>query len=151
MNESSVVVGVEHTDSAWNAAEWAADIAAAWRAPVDLVHVHPEIGPPVDAQPCWLGLLQVAVWRAGASPGATTVVPGEPVERLTSAAAGARLLVVGGAGAAPGRPAGPVVLGVLDRASCRSPWCAVRRPRWLRGAAARSSSAPTDPRRPARR
>jgi len=113
MDRSRVVVGVEHTDAAWHAAEWAADIAAAWRAPVDLVHVQPDAQGPVEEEPCWLGRLWVAVWRAGADPGTVEVVAGDPVEQLTARSAGARLVVVGGDGAGAGR----VARGVLERAS----------------------------------
>jgi nucleotide-binding universal stress UspA family protein len=107
------VVGVEHTDAARNAVEWAADLAAAWRAPVDLVHVQPDSRQPTAEEPCWLGQLWVDVWRAGAEPGTVETVAGEPVEQLTARSAGARLLVVGGDGAG----AGPLVRGMLERAS----------------------------------
>ena len=65
-----VVVAVDASDSARDAAAWAADIAADWSAPLHLVHVVP--GDPQDLPlaplPRWLAELLDVGERAGARP-----------------------------------------------------------------------------------
>jgi nucleotide-binding universal stress UspA family protein len=118
----AVVVGVDASDSARNAAEWAADVAALWGAPLHLVHVVSGAADdsPLSPHPSWLTELCDAAIRAGADPQGTEVVPGGPVELLADRAADARLLVLGsyGTGAWSGMLAGTVALALLARAQC---------------------------------
>jgi nucleotide-binding universal stress UspA family protein len=118
----AVVVGVDASDSARYAAEWAADIAAVWAVPLHLVHVVPgaEYDPPPGLRPNWLTELCDAAIRAGADPQGTEVVLGGTVELLADRAAGARLLVLGsyGSGAWSGMLAGSVALALLARVRC---------------------------------
>ncbi|MFC4944917.1 universal stress protein [Pseudonocardia sp. GCM10023141] len=127
MNGSSkdrrpVVVGVDHSDSAREAAEWAADISSIWGAPLHLVNVVPGASDeaPLTPIPSWLSELRVATRRAGADPDLPEVVPGSTVELLSQRARGARLLVLGsyGDGAWSGMLAGSVALALVGRATC---------------------------------
>jgi nucleotide-binding universal stress UspA family protein len=117
-----VVVGVDPSYSARDAAEWAADLAAVWGAPLHLVHVVPGAtdDAPITPVPGWLTELRDAAERAGADPDDTEVLPGATVEVLAAHAAGARMLVLGsyGDGAWCGMLAGPLALALIGRAPC---------------------------------
>ena len=115
----AIVVGVDESASARDAAEWAADVAALWAAPLHLVHV--VLGAPYDSpitlHPSWLTELCASAVRAGADPEDTEVIPGNTVDMLADRAAEARMLVLGsyGTGAWSGMLAGSVAL-AADRA-----------------------------------
>jgi nucleotide-binding universal stress UspA family protein len=94
-----VVVGVDDSDSARDAALWAADLAADWGAPLQLTHVVNRAGtvssyPP----PTWLRELRDAAERAGAEQTSTSVRYGSPGDQLLAQAHDARLLVLGSYG-----------------------------------------------------
>jgi nucleotide-binding universal stress UspA family protein len=117
-----VVVGVDASASARDAAEWGADLAAAWNAPLHLVQV--VLGWPDDAPvprlPDWLRELVDAAERCGVDEVEADVVPGGIVDTLLDRAAGARMLVVGSYGDAAwtGMLAGSVAVTLIDRARC---------------------------------
>ncbi|MGD9527142.1 universal stress protein [Pseudonocardia sp.] len=116
-----LVVGVDRSDSARDAAHWALDVAAAWAAPLHLVHVVP--GSPDDAAPAapsWLHELRDAAEREGVRPCRTEVVCGNPVDTLVTLATHARMLVLGGYGdrAWSGMLAGPVALELIELVRC---------------------------------
>lgn len=114
-----VVVGVDRSDCARDAVVWAADIAAAWGAPLHLVHVAPQEPSVTEAQPLLSGLLDIAE-RAGSAPPRMHCVWGSVVDVLAERASDARLIVLGsyGEGARAGMLAGSVALGLVDRAAC---------------------------------
>jgi nucleotide-binding universal stress UspA family protein len=114
----AVVVGVDSSDSARHAAEWAADLASVWQAPLRLVHAVRDSGSP--EVPRWLHELRDAAERAGAGPVQAELVAGAVDEALVRRSEGARLIVVGsfGEGARAGMLAGSTALALLDRASC---------------------------------
>ena len=98
---------------------WAADLAAAWGAPLHLVHVVPE-RPMLTEVPPWLGELQDAARRAGAGSPRADILWGVPADLLAGRAVGARMLVLGsyGEGASSGMLAGSLALALLDRVTC---------------------------------
>ena len=98
---------------------WAADLAAAWGAPLHLVHVVPE-RPTLTEVPPWLGELQDAARRAGAASPRADILWGVPADLLAGRAVGARMLVLGsyGEGAGSGMLAGSLALALLDRVTC---------------------------------
>jgi nucleotide-binding universal stress UspA family protein len=114
-----LVVGVDGSDSARHAAEWAADLASAWRVPLRLVHTRPQAG---DATmlPLWLRELLDAAERVGAGPVEAEIVPGDVADVLLDRSGTAGLLVVGsyGEGAHGGMLAGSTALALLDGARC---------------------------------
>ena len=118
----AVVVGVDESASARNAAEWAADVAALWAAPLHLVHV--VLGAvsdsPITSHPGWLNELCASAVRAGADPENTEVIPGNTVDLLAARAGDARLLVLGsyGTGAWSGMLAGSAALRLIERVHC---------------------------------
>lgn len=117
-----VVVGVDAAPSARNAAEWAADLAAVWDAPLHLLHVvhgWPE-GGSLPVGPAWLGELVDAAERSGVGAVEAELVRGGIVDTLLDRAAGARLLVVGSYGEAAwtGMLAGSLAASVIARARC---------------------------------
>jgi nucleotide-binding universal stress UspA family protein len=115
-------VGVDESASARDAAEWAADLAAAWTAPLNLVHV--VLGwpgdEPVSVVPNWLHELADAAERTGVRDVTVDVVPGGVVEILAGRGASARMLVVGsyGEGAWTGMLAGAAAITLIDRTTC---------------------------------
>jgi nucleotide-binding universal stress UspA family protein len=118
----AIVVGVDPSDSARNAAVWAADLAAVRRCPLHLVWVVP--GYPQDAAPVevprWLHQLVDSAVRSGADATDTEIVMGGTERLLVRRAAGARLLVVGSYGEAAwsGMLAGRTGLTLVERAPC---------------------------------
>lgn len=114
-----VVAGVDSSDSARHAAEWAADLAAAWRAPLRLVHTL-RAGGDAGEVPRWLRELRDAAERIGAEPAEVELVPGAVVEVLVDRSDAAGLVVVGsyGEGARAGMLAGSNALGLLDASRC---------------------------------
>lgn len=95
-----IVVGVDDTASARDAALWAADLASAWRVPLCLTHVVNRAGtvsPPEVSS--WLRELASAAERAGAERVLTEVRYGATTDQLHARSAGARMLVLGSYGA----------------------------------------------------
>jgi nucleotide-binding universal stress UspA family protein len=125
-----VLVGVDASDSARDAAEWAVDLAALWGAPLDLVHVVPGAidEPPITPVPTWMVELSDAAMRCGVEPRTIEVVPGGAVELLANRAAASRILVLGSYGDRgwSGMLAGSVALGLIGRVGC--PVAVVRGP-----------------------
>jgi nucleotide-binding universal stress UspA family protein len=117
-----IVVGVDSSDSARFAAEWAADLAAVRGCPLHLVHVVP--GYPQDAAPLpvplWLREVVDAAVRTGADAADIEIVSGGTDRLLLQRAAGAELLVVGSYGEAAwsGMLAGRTGLTLVERAPC---------------------------------
>jgi nucleotide-binding universal stress UspA family protein len=118
-----VVVAVDASDSAREAAAWAADIAADWSAPLHLVHVISGGDPqdlPMDPLPRWLAELLDVAERAGARPCSAEAQPGDTITTLAARAVGARMMVLGsyGAGAVAGMLAGNTSNAVVERVAC---------------------------------
>ena len=105
-----VVVAVDASDSARDAAAWAADLAADWSAPLHLVHVVPgdPQDRPLDPLPGWLTTLLDVAERAGARPCTAEAQPGDLATTIAARAVGARMVVLGsyGAGAVRGHAGG---------------------------------------------
>jgi len=117
-----VVVAVDASDSARDAAAWAADLAADWSAPLHLIHVvpgDPQDRPP-DPLPGWLTTLLDVAERAGARPCTAQAPPGDLATTITARALGARMVVLGsyGAGANAGMLAGTTSRAVIQHAAC---------------------------------
>ena len=114
-----VVVGVDRSDSARHASEWAADLAAAWNVPLLLVHTARDGGDITEVPP-WLRELLDGAERVGAEPTDAEVVPGVVDDVLLDRSGAARLLVVGsyGEGARAGMLAGSTALALLDGSRC---------------------------------
>lgn len=113
-----VVVGVDGSDSARMAADWAAGLASAWNTPLRLIHV---VGESAElARPAWLSELVIAVERAGAVDPAVEVVSGQVGPVLVDVARTARLVVLGsyGSGADGGLLTGTLGLTLLEWATC---------------------------------
>jgi nucleotide-binding universal stress UspA family protein len=118
-----VVVGVDASASARDAADWAADLAAAWNAPLHLVQVvlgWPDEAPLPPRPSGWLRELVDAAERTGVPAVEAEVVPGGIVDTLLERATGARMLVVGSYGEAAwtGMLAGSLAVTLIDRAPC---------------------------------
>lgn len=117
-----IVVGVDASESARFAVQWAADLAAAHRCPLHLVHVVPGYpdDPPRTVIPTWLREEMDAAIRVGADPTDSEIVPGATDRVLLARARDAQLLVVGSYGDAAwsGMLAGPTALGLAGAASC---------------------------------
>jgi nucleotide-binding universal stress UspA family protein len=110
-DERPIVVGVDGSDSARDAAAWAADLAAIWGVPLHLLTV----GPPPDHLHEW----RDAAERAGADTVVETAT-GDVVDVIADHAGAARMLVLGsyGEGAWSGLLAGAVALALVDRVAC---------------------------------
>jgi nucleotide-binding universal stress UspA family protein len=117
-----VVVAVDPSDSARDAATWAADLAADWAAPLHLVHVVPGDPQdlPLDPLPPWLSELLAVAERAGARPCSAEAQPGDVAATVAARGVGARMVVLGsyGAGAHAGMLAGTTALDVVDHVAC---------------------------------
>ena len=144
----AILVGVDESASARDAADWAADVAALWAAPLHLVHVvtGAPYDSPITVHPSWLSELCAGAVRAGADPEGTEVIPGDTVDMLAARTTEARMLVLGsyGTGAWSGMLAGSAALRLIERVRC--PVVVVRGSarRSHRPAAVRSSSASTE-------
>ncbi len=113
-NRPAVVVGVDGSEQAFNAAVWALDVAARWHVPLDVVHSWSIPLPPVGLGPAPVGLsddrirdaaqsvLDDAVGRLQATAPDVTITgslyPGTPAAALLDAAETATLVVVGSSG-----------------------------------------------------
>ncbi|GAA5162356.1 hypothetical protein GCM10023321_47830 [Pseudonocardia eucalypti] len=116
-----IVVGVDDTASAHDAALWAADLASAWRAPLCLTHVVNGAGTVSTPElPSWLRELASAAERTGADPVATEVRYGATIDQLHVRSADARMLVLGSYGARGwgGVLAGENAVPLLQRCPC---------------------------------
>jgi nucleotide-binding universal stress UspA family protein len=115
--ERPLVVGVDPSDSARDAALWAVDLAAARGCGVELVHVVPGRA---RAVPDWLTELADTADRAGAVPCQVHVVTGAVFDVLLTRSQTASMIIVGSFG--PDAPAGMLVgstaLTLLARAGC---------------------------------
>jgi nucleotide-binding universal stress UspA family protein len=119
-DERPVVVGVDASDSARAAADWAGDLAAEWDAPLHLLHSVSGDATRQAAQPAWLRELTDAAENAGVGASRVEVVPGGTVEMLAARAGRARMLVLGsyGDGARSGMLAGAVALALAGTVPC---------------------------------
>ena len=122
VRRSPLVVGVDSSDFARHAVEWAADLASVWRVPLQLVNAAAAVPgePAAAATPPWLRELLDAAERAGAERVGAEVVVGGVAEVLLDRSGGAGLVVVGsyGEGAQGGRLAGSTALALVARAGC---------------------------------
>ena len=116
-----VVVGVDSSDSARHASEWAADLAAAWNVPLRLVHTARDGGNITEVlRPgCASCSMGPSGWAQDPALDAE-VVPGAVNDVLLDRSDAARLLVVGsyGEGARAGMLAGSTALALLDGSRC---------------------------------
>jgi len=101
--EQTVVVGVDGSDGALGAAQWAADLAAKWALPLTLLHAVPRLewhfsttpAPPLDTTSDVLAVAQAAVQSHNPNLAILAVsVKDSVAAALTQASAAARLLVV---------------------------------------------------------
>jgi nucleotide-binding universal stress UspA family protein len=117
-----VVVAVDASDSARDAAAWAADLAADWSAPLHLVHVVPgdPQDRPLDPLPGWLTTLLDVAERSGARPCSAEAQPGDLAATIAARAVGARMVVLGsyGPGAFAGMLAGTTSRAAVEHAAC---------------------------------
>jgi nucleotide-binding universal stress UspA family protein len=114
-----VVVGLDESDSSRHAAEWAAEVASAWPAPLHLVHA--ASGAIGDAlEPGWLRELHDVAERTGVEHVESRVVPGPAADELVARSGSAAMVVVGsyGEGSRSGMLAGSVALALVESAEC---------------------------------
>jgi nucleotide-binding universal stress UspA family protein len=94
-----IIVAVDHSEHAYDATEWAAELAAALGTPLHVVHVAPagprDTTPDTDREANWLGMLRVAAWRAGTDPDLITTVRDSLAVVLADLVPRARLVVLG--------------------------------------------------------
>jgi nucleotide-binding universal stress UspA family protein len=119
-DERPIVVGVDASDSARTAADWAADLAAARGASLHLLHAISGEGVPDTAAPAWLRELAGAAERSGVAEIKVEVVSGTPADLLADRSAGAGLLVIGsyGEGASSGMLAGDLAHALAGHVPC---------------------------------
>jgi len=112
-----VVVGVDPSDSARDAALWAADLAAAQGHPVEFVHVVPNR---TDVRPAWLRELVDAAERTGGSPVTAGCEQGTVFDVLLTRSQRAGMVVVGSFGrdAPAGLLVGSTALTLVALAGC---------------------------------
>jgi nucleotide-binding universal stress UspA family protein len=119
---SPLVVGVDSSDFARHACEWAADLASVWRVPLQLVNAAAAGSgePATAATPPWLRELVDAADRLGVERAGAEVVVGGAAEVLLDRSTDAGLVVVGsyGEGAHGGMLAGSIALALVGRAGC---------------------------------
>jgi nucleotide-binding universal stress UspA family protein len=113
----AIVVGVDPSASARDAALWAADLAAPRGNRLDLVHVQPTGG---GATPVWLRELADAAERIGVAQVGAEVVGGTPFDVLLTRSHRAAMVVVGSFGhdAPAGLLVGSTALTLLARSGC---------------------------------
>jgi len=111
------VVGVDDSDSARHAAEWAAEVAAAWAAPLRLVHA---ASADLAEDPRWLRELRDAVERTGVENVESRIVARPATDELIDGSRGAGMVVVGsyGEGSRSGMLAGSTALSLVEAAAC---------------------------------
>jgi nucleotide-binding universal stress UspA family protein len=114
--ERPLVVGVDPSDSARDAALWAVDLAVARGCGLDLVHVVPGRPPAV---PDWLRDIADTAERAGVASVRVDVVTGAAFDVLLTRSRRASMIIVGSFGhdAPPGMLVGSTALTLLTRAS----------------------------------
>ena len=110
VQRSPLVVGVDSSDSARHAAEWAADLASVWRVSLQLVNraAAGAGGPATAGTPPWLRELLDAAERLGAEPAEAEVVAGGVADVLLD------------------RSTGPGLVGACSPVPPLSPWSAGR-------------------------
>src|ERR1700754_4470729 len=116
-----VVVGVDESASARDAALWAADLAAQLRGPLCLTHTVNSPGTLSSAPtPPWLREMNAATERVGAIPTTIEVRYGPVADQLIARSAEARLLVLGSYGGQgwTGMLAGTNALPLVARSAC---------------------------------
>jgi nucleotide-binding universal stress UspA family protein len=92
--QQPIVVAVDGSQHAYEATEWAAELASALDAPLHLLDIQsPGVGR--RSTPTWLGMLRVAAWRAGTDPDVIESSSGRLADLLAERADTARLLVLG--------------------------------------------------------
>lgn len=124
-----IVVGVDDTASARDAALWAADLAALWGARLCLTHVVNRAGTVSrPTRPPWLRELGSASERVGATATSTEVRYGAVIDQLLARSRDARLLAVGSYGDRgwSGLLAGTTALPLIS--GCECPLVVVRGP-----------------------
>jgi nucleotide-binding universal stress UspA family protein len=120
-DERPVVVGVDQSDSARDAALWAAELAAVMGVPLRVCHVVDRAGtvsePPM---PAWLDALADQARRLGAHPVDARVLFGTATDQLLMQAREARLLVLGSYGEQgwSGTLIGRIGQRLVDQSSC---------------------------------
>src|SRR5690349_21518662 len=118
--QTTVVVGVDGSDSARHAAQWAAELASAWRAPLHLVHTVPSGVAAQAGDLPWLRELCDAAERVGVESVDGRVVVGSPPEQLVACSRDAGVAVVGsyGEGGSSGMLVGSVAGALVENAEC---------------------------------
>ena len=121
-NAKPILVGVDPTDSARVALDWAVDVAAATGAPLHLLHAilgDPKAMPSRMVPP-YIQEMLAAAERGGVSDDVVEIVPGSTVELLRIRARDARMVVLGsyGDGAWSGTLVGSIALGLAGHVDC---------------------------------
>jgi nucleotide-binding universal stress UspA family protein len=107
LDQAPIVVAVDSSDDAQEAAAWAAERASEWGSPLYMVAAATS-GP----APCWLGMSRVAAWRAGHEPDTIESVPGDVLQVIGDRGAHARMVVV------PGTVSAAVSATLAERVGC---------------------------------
>jgi nucleotide-binding universal stress UspA family protein len=133
-DEQAIVVGVDGSDNALDAAQWAAGLAEEWTVPLTLLHAAPKLewhfsttpAPPLDTNSDVLAVAQAAVLSHHPNLAVHTASVKDAVAiALVQASASARLLVLG-SGTSEHRALGGHVIRLTHRAHC--PVAVWRRP-----------------------